>query len=212
MFIRALAIALLLVTAPALADVTGTAQVIDGDTLEIDGQRIRLHGIDAPEARQFCRRDGKPWQCGKDAMNTLAGKISRRPIACQKRDRDRNGCIVAVCYAGGDDLNAWMVANGWALAYRQYSLHYVDEEADAQAVQRGIWGSEFVRPWDWRRGKRLDSAGSEPCTACDARHRRLLKRSEKCTIKGNINRNGERIYHMGGVARLVEYWRTGESS
>ncbi len=63
--------------------------------------------------------------------------------------------------------------------YRRYSLDYVDEEADAQAVRRGIWAGEFVKPWEWRRGKRLDSIESDACTACDSRHKRLLKRPEK---------------------------------
>ncbi len=75
---RALTIALCLLATPALADVAGAASVIDGDTLEIQGQRIRLHGIDAPESRQLCRLDGKPWHCGKDAANALAEKIARR--------------------------------------------------------------------------------------------------------------------------------------
>ncbi len=66
-----LAFALILIATPALADVAGTASVIDGDTIEVHGQRIRLHGIDAPESRQLCRLDGKPWQCGKDAANAL---------------------------------------------------------------------------------------------------------------------------------------------
>ncbi len=77
---RALTIALCLLTGPALADVAGPAKVIDGDTLEIHGQRIRFHGIDAPESRQLCRLDGKPWQCGKGAANALADKITRRPV------------------------------------------------------------------------------------------------------------------------------------
>ncbi len=76
---------------PDLADVAGIASVIDGDTLEIHGQRIRLHGIDAPESRQLCRLDGKPWQCGKDAANALAEKIARRPVTCEDLDRDRHG-------------------------------------------------------------------------------------------------------------------------
>ncbi len=69
---RALTIALCLLATPARADVAGVASVIDGDTIEVHGQRIRLHGIDAPEGRQLCRRDDKPWQCGKDAANALA--------------------------------------------------------------------------------------------------------------------------------------------
>ncbi len=87
---RALTIALCLLATPALADVGGVASVIDGDTLEIQGQRIRLHGIDAPESRQLCRVDGKPRQCGRDAANALAGKIARRPVTCEDLGRDRH--------------------------------------------------------------------------------------------------------------------------
>ncbi len=86
---RALAIALCLLASPALADMAGTASVIDGDTIEVRGQRIRLHGIDAPESRQLCRLDGKPWQCGKDSANALEDKITRRPVTCEDLGRDR---------------------------------------------------------------------------------------------------------------------------
>ncbi len=129
--------------------------MIDGDTLEIRGWRIRLHGIDAPESRQLCHLNGKPWQCGKDAANALADKIARRPVTCEDLDRNRYKRMVARCTVVGEDLGAWMVANGLALAYRRYSLDYVEEEADARAARRGIWTGEFVRPWEWRRGKRL---------------------------------------------------------
>ncbi len=84
---RALTIALCLLATPALADVAGVASVIDGDTLEIHDQRIRLHGIEAPESRQLCRLDGKPWQCGKEAANALADKIARRPVTCEDLGR-----------------------------------------------------------------------------------------------------------------------------
>ena len=178
---RPLTIALCLLTAPALAGVAGTASVIDGDTLEIHGQRIRLHGIDAPESRQLCRLDGKPWQCGKDAANAIAEKIARQPVTCEDLGRDRYKRIIGRCIVAGEDINAWMVSQGLALAYRRYSLDYVDEEADARAVRRGIWASEFVKPWEWRRGKRIAANDNTP---------------GQCRIKGNINRKGERIYHM----------------
>ncbi len=154
---RTLTIALTLLATPALADVAGVASVIDGDTIEVHGQRIRLHGIDSQESRQLCRLDGKPWQCGKDAANALAGKIARRPVTCEDLGRDHYKRTIARCTVAGEDLEKWMVSQGWALAYRRYSLDYVDEEADARAARRGIWASEFVKPWEWRRGKRLDT-------------------------------------------------------
>ena len=112
---RALAIALCLLATPALADVTGVASVIDGDTIEVHGQRIRLHGIDAPESRQLCRLDGKPWQCGKDAANALADKIARRPVRCEDLGRDRHKRIIGKCTVGRRghkrlDRAAWLGA------------------------------------------------------------------------------------------------------
>ncbi len=154
---RALTIVLCLLATPALADVTGTASVIDGDTIEVHAQRIRLHGLDARESRQRCRRDGKPWQCGKDAANALADKIDRRPVTCEDLGRDRYERIIGRCTVAGEDMGAWMVSEGLALAYRRYSLDYVDEEADAQAARRGLWAGEFMKPWEWRRGNRLDT-------------------------------------------------------
>ncbi len=154
---RTVTIALCLLATPALADVAGTATVIDGDTLEIQGQRIRLHGIDAPESRQLCRLAGKPWMCGKDAAIALAEKIGRRPLACEERDRDRYGRIVAKCSVASEDLGEWMVANGWAVAYYLFSYEYSRAEHRAKSARRGIWASEFVMPWEWRRGKRLDT-------------------------------------------------------
>ncbi len=130
----ALTIALCLLATPALADVTGPARVIDGDTLEVQGERIRLHGIDAPESRQLCRLDGKPWQCGKDAANALAEKIARRLVTCQDLGRDRYERIIARCAVAGEDIGAWMVSEGLALAYRRYSLDYVDQERVATLI------------------------------------------------------------------------------
>ncbi len=105
----------------------GVASVIDGDTLEIHGQRIRYHGNDAPESRQLCRLDRKPWQCGKDSANAIEDKIARRVVTCEDLGRDRYDRIIARCSVAGEDLEKWMVANGWALAYRRYSLDYVDD-------------------------------------------------------------------------------------
>ena len=118
--------------APALADITGTASVIDGDTIEIHGQRIRFHGIDAPESRQTCVASSEVWRCGQKAALALSDFIGPSPVTCEKQGTDRYGRTIATCYVRGEDIEAWMVLNGWALAYRQYSLDYVGEEAAAQ--------------------------------------------------------------------------------
>jgi endonuclease YncB( thermonuclease family) len=164
---------------------TGVASVIDGDTLDIHGNRIRLHGIDAPESAQLCLdSDQKPWRCGQQAALVLAERIGRAVVRCEKRDVDRYQRIVAVCSLGNTDLNGWMVRHGWAVAYRRYSLDYVEAENAAQQARAGIWIGRFIDPASWRRGERLKVEG--------AAHAR------RCQIKGNISRNGQRIYHVPG--------------
>tara|TARA_R110000868_G_scaffold144120_1_gene362860 strand:- start:257 stop:751 length:495 start_codon:yes stop_codon:yes gene_type:complete len=136
-------------------NLVGRASVIDGDTIEIHGQRIRLHGIDAPESRQLCKKDGQEYRCGQQASLALADKIGTRPVACEQRDIDRYKRIVAVCRDGEEDLNAWMVLQGHAVAYRRYSNDYVAAEDQAKDEKRGIWSGRFTLPWLWRRGNRL---------------------------------------------------------
>ena len=149
-------IAALLSAAPVAAnDLVGVASVIDADTLEIRGPRIRLHGIDAPESSQRCTRpSGQEWRCGQQAALALSDRIGRRRVNCEARDTDRYGRTIAVCSQDGVDLNSWMVQEGWAVAYRQYSRDYVGEEADARRAGRNIWSGSFVMPWNWRRGVR----------------------------------------------------------
>ena len=91
--------------------------------------------------------------------------------------------MIGRCYVQGDDIEAWMVLNGWALAYRRYSTEYVDEELSAREARSGLWRGEFVPPWEWRRGKRIQ-ADAVP---------------NGCAIKGNISSKGERIYHSPGA-------------
>jgi endonuclease YncB( thermonuclease family) len=134
--------------------IAGQASVIDGDTIEIHGTRIRLFGIDAPEGGQTCTLQGKAFPCGRRASFALADKIGRQVVECQPKDRDRYGRVVAVCRIGGEDINGWMVAQGWALAYRYYSLDYVSQEQRAESAKAGMWQGQFQAPWDWRRGTR----------------------------------------------------------
>lgn len=169
-------------------NVSGSGRVLDGDTLEIGRTRVRLHGIDAPESRQSCVADGRRWPCGERATRALASRIGSRTVNCEERDRDRYGRSVGVCREAGEDLNAWMVRQGWALAYRRYSRAYVAEESEARTARRGMWRGDFVKPWDWRRGERLAGITAASDNAAGGR----------CRIKGNIAQNGTRIYHMPG--------------
>jgi endonuclease YncB( thermonuclease family) len=142
---------------PADAGLTGIASVIDGDTIDIHGQRIRFHGIDAPESRQTCERNGKPWRCGQQAALALSDYLGQKSVRCEKKDVDRYKRIVAICYVGTTDVNAWLVREGWALAYRQYSKDYVAIEEAARRQKVGIWQGEVQAPWEWRRKPKKQS-------------------------------------------------------
>ena len=150
----AVGLVLLGMPSPAFADevVTGVASVIDGDTLEIHGERIRLFGIDACESRQLCEdASGQPYRCGQQAALALADHIGSRTVRCEGKTRDRYGRLVAVCYLGDEDLDAWMVLQGLALAFRKYSTLYVPQEDAARLGNRGLWAGSFEAPWEWRK-------------------------------------------------------------
>lgn len=130
----------------APADISGLARVVDGDGLEIGGQRIRLHGVDAFETRQMCG----PNACGRASADALRNLVSGRPVDCAEMDRDRYGRIVAVCHAGGRDLGAAQVRQGHAVAYTRYSRRYVMEERAARRDNAGAWAYGFTAPEAWR--------------------------------------------------------------
>jgi len=138
--------------------ISGTPLVLDGDTLDFNGLRVRLFGIDAFERDQLCARaDGSRYGCGQVARETLMVAIARAPVTCVRRDVDQYGRMVAVCRTRDDDLAARVVAEGAALAYRKYSNDYVDEEDVARQARRGVWSGRFEAPWDYRHsGERKD--------------------------------------------------------
>jgi endonuclease YncB( thermonuclease family) len=178
---------LLSASSVAAETLSGPAQVVDGDTLSIQGlsARIRLYGIDTPEGQQTCDdAEGKRYLCGSRAAEALSALVGRNGrVSCEEEDRDRYGRIVAVCQTNNREINAELVRQGWAVEYKQYSDgRYADEEAEARKAKRGLWAGKFVEPWDWRRGKRLESEASTGS-------------ERKCAIKGNISGSGK-IYHM----------------
>ncbi|MCE2520076.1 MAG: thermonuclease family protein [Alphaproteobacteria bacterium] len=141
-------ITLLMAAADARA-LTGEATVVDGDTLVIGTERIRLFGIDAPESIQDC---GDGWPCGREATIAVEDLTADTSIRCEGDTRDRYDRLIAVCYAGSVDIGGDLVRRGLALAYRRYSMAYVDHEDEARQHGRGMWSGAFVAPWDWRRG------------------------------------------------------------
>ncbi|HMF26674.1 MAG TPA: thermonuclease family protein [Pseudolabrys sp.] len=171
----------------------GKAKVLDGDTIEISGRLIRLFGIDAPENGQTCTIKRKPFRCDQAATSALVDKIGARVVECEPKDLNIYNRTVSVCFVDGENINAWMVARGWALAYRQYSTDYVPQEERASKAKLGMWQGEFEAPWNWRQkisqsNGLLQSDNEQPNSGPP----------KDCTIKGNINDRGHRIYHMPG--------------
>lgn len=125
----------------------GRANAIDGDSLDVSGHEVRLLGIDAPEGRQSCTRDGRSWGCGEEARRALQRMIGHAVVSCRSHERDQYGRIVATCEAGGRNLGQAMVQSGLAVSYGRYR----SEEAEARAARRGLWAGEFLAPREWRR-------------------------------------------------------------
>ena len=129
----------------------GNAKVIDGDTIHIGDKKIRLHAIDAPEKQQKCMNNGKKWSCGLESTSFLKSLIGDDKIKCDTIGQDRYNRYIGVCFKNNLDLNSEMVINGWAIAYRYYSLDYVKEERIAKLNKTGIWIGEFEEPYLFRK-------------------------------------------------------------
>ncbi len=141
-------------------EISGNAQIIDGDTIKINSIKIRLHGIDAPEFNQMCKKPyltiifftfTKDYPCGKISTQKLQKKINNKVITCKILDVDRYKRLIGECYKRNLNLNSWLVSNGYAVAYRKYSKKYISNEINAKNEKKGLWQGKFEMPWDFRR-------------------------------------------------------------
>jgi endonuclease YncB( thermonuclease family) len=127
--------------------VEGRPRLVDGDSFFMGKTEVRMKGIDAPEGRQMCQRNGRDWPCGEDAKRELQKLVGGQPVTCRVAEKDQHGRLLGYCTSGGRDLNAGMVASGYAVAFGDYET----EERAARSAKRGVWSGEFQRPRDWRR-------------------------------------------------------------
>jgi endonuclease YncB( thermonuclease family) len=191
-------IALLLVASPvpAIAEtVSGEADVLDGDTLVIEGRHVRLFGIDAPETAQTCLRDGEAWACGEESARQLTQLIGTQTVSCTGNEIDQYSRLLAVCHAGRFELNRALVEHGWATAYHTYSDAYAADEARAKMNRLGIWGSTFDLPQTYRLARQAKPETRQQASQASA----ATTPPGQCVIKGNRSRRGDWIYHLPGM-------------
>ncbi len=145
-----------------IKEISGNAQIIDGDTIKINSKKIRLYGIDAPEFKQMCKKPNltiffftftKDYPCGQISTQKLQKKINNKLITCKILDIDRYKRLIGECFKRNLNLNSWLVSNGYAVAYRKYSKKYISNEINAKNEKKGIWQGKFEMPWDFRRKK-----------------------------------------------------------
>lgn len=189
--------------APAADLISGVPRIVDGDTIAVGNTKIRLEGIDAPEGDQACLdQKGTKWDCGDAARAHLAEFVGARSVDCVPHGRDDHGRTLATCSLAGENLDARMVRDGWALAYVRFSTAYVREEAEAREAQRGMWSGAFIPPWDWRHHQCEVVLGAlmvpvnAKCLLCGP-----AEPTPKpcCDIKANERgKGGECIYHLPG--------------
>ena len=150
---------------PALAqaaDITGIPKIREGDQIQIGNTRIRLGGIDAPSVDQLClNTKGERWTCGVAARDELIHHADNKSWTCHVRQTDRRGRTVARCEVDGEDIQKWLVQNGWALSYTRVSHDYDADEKAAREAKAGMWQGAFIAPWDWRvRNKKTTILGA----------------------------------------------------
>lgn len=179
-------------------------RIVDADTVYLGAEKIRLEGFDAPETDQSCLdEEGRSFHCGLEAKAALEKRFGNRPWACHGSKKDRYGRTLSTCSADGEDVGRWMVREGWALAFRRYSVAYVNDEDSARQGRRGLWKGAFIAPWEWR--SRLRTTTVLGAAAVPVQASRVLTGpsvggppAPGCAVKGNLRSKPMCIYHMPG--------------
>ena len=133
-----------------VAHAKNAVKVIDGDTIHIGSKKYRFSGIDTPEMKQTCKKDNQIVMCGVIAKNALVKKINKQQVNCKEEEIDRYKRIVAECFVNNESLSKYLVRNGHAVAYRRYSMKFVEDEDYAKQNKLGLWSMNFDYPWDYR--------------------------------------------------------------
>ena len=126
-------------------------KVIDGDTIYLNGEKIRFTGIDTPELKQTCNKDNKIIPCGIEARKLLIDKISDNNVKCKREGKDQYKRTLAECFVNNLSLSSYLVRKGYAFAYRKYSKKFIDDENYARENNLGMWSMNFEYPWDYRK-------------------------------------------------------------
>ena len=126
-------------------------EITDGDTIKINGERIRFSGIDTPELKQVCFKDGAKNLCGIKAKEILADKIANNKVNCLSEGKDQYKRTLAECFVNDESLSSYLVRSGYAFAYRKYSNKFIKDEDYARMKKIGMWSMEFEYPWDYRK-------------------------------------------------------------
>ena len=141
-------VALMLTGTVALAD---NFKVVDGDTIVLNGEKIRFSGIDTPELKQTCLQDDQEVACGMSAKMLLVKKIGNNTPECISEGKDVYKRTLAECFINGESLSSFLVRSGYAFAYRKYSKKFIKDEDFAKANKLGMWAMTFQYPWDFRK-------------------------------------------------------------
>jgi endonuclease YncB( thermonuclease family) len=201
----AFAFVILAVTAAAAEELKAIPRIVDADTVYLGTIKVRLSGIDAPETDQLCLdSNGRQWSCGVAARDNLQVHSAGRLWSCKLTGLDRYGRSLGSCSIEGEDVSRRLVRSGFALAFRRYSMAYVQDEEFARARKAGLWSGAFISPWDWRHRNWQTEILGAVRVPTDAQRILISPLSTAtppnpiCNIKGNLGRSDQCIYHVPG--------------